>query len=230
MTLFWHRNTYIGTLTFNILSFILPALYSTLSKLWVANIDSSMVVATDTYTYIGVFAEVLNEGLPPFVPVEVRAASKTYIRFFAFSALSSALEYAVNMSTRALDRSDIPLIISSTKFAINITLDIVLISKFHVKGVTPTVNMQAGIQLAWKTRKGLSALSLLFKPGLTFFIESAVRNVLYLWLIHGIVSLGNAYATAWAIFSTIRWGLVMVPVLALEATTSAFVGHEWGEI
>lgn len=29
-------------------------------------------------------------------------------------------------------------------------------------------------------------------------------------------------------FNTIRWGLVMVPVSALEATTSTFVGHEWG--
>ncbi|GAB7349226.1 hypothetical protein MBLNU459_g8390t1 [Dothideomycetes sp. NU459] len=45
-------------------SFILPALYSTLSNFWVANIDSSMVVTTDVYTYIGVVAEVLNEGLP----------------------------------------------------------------------------------------------------------------------------------------------------------------------
>lgn len=29
-------------------------------------------------------------------------------------------------------------------------------------------------------------------------------------------------------FNTIRWGLVMVPVNALEATTATFVGHEWG--
>lgn len=45
-------------------AFVLPALYSTLSKLWVADIDSSMVVTTDVYTYIGVVVEVLNEGLP----------------------------------------------------------------------------------------------------------------------------------------------------------------------
>jgi hypothetical protein len=55
---------YAGALAVNICSFILPALYSTLSKLWVANIDTSMVVTTDSYTYIGVVAEVLNEGLP----------------------------------------------------------------------------------------------------------------------------------------------------------------------
>jgi hypothetical protein len=58
------RSSYTGTLLFNIGAFILPALYGTLSKLWVANIDSSMVATTDAYTYIGVIAEVLNEGLP----------------------------------------------------------------------------------------------------------------------------------------------------------------------
>lgn len=55
---------YTGALIFNLCAFILPALYATLSKLWVANIDSSFVVTTDVYTYIGVVAEVLNEGLP----------------------------------------------------------------------------------------------------------------------------------------------------------------------
>jgi hypothetical protein len=51
-------------LLFNVLAFLLPALYATLSKLWVANIDSSLVTTTDVYTYIGVVAEVSNEGLP----------------------------------------------------------------------------------------------------------------------------------------------------------------------
>jgi hypothetical protein len=39
--------SYWGSLCFNLLAFLLPALYSTLSKLWVANIDSSLVVTTD---------------------------------------------------------------------------------------------------------------------------------------------------------------------------------------
>jgi hypothetical protein len=51
-------------LLFYIAAFILPALYGTLAKLWVANIDRSLVVTTDVYTYIGIVAEVLNEGLP----------------------------------------------------------------------------------------------------------------------------------------------------------------------
>ena len=44
------RSNYAGTLLFNLATFILPALYGTLSKLWVANIDSSMVATTDSYT------------------------------------------------------------------------------------------------------------------------------------------------------------------------------------
>jgi len=40
--------------------------------------------------------------------------------------------------------------------------------------------------------------------------------------------MGQAYATAWGVFNTIRWGLIMVPVLALESTSSTFVGHRWG--
>lgn len=267
-----------------------------------------MVVTTDTYTYIGVIAEVLNEGLPRaayliigdktsrsfrqrlqlthtliifqsilgfimslafvggastfakgFVPEEVRDVSITYVRIAAFSAFSSAIEYSVNTSTRALDKPDVPLVISSVKFAINIMLDLILISKFHVQGVTPTVNMQAGIALACnitsafaglayfiytnsfsrkskalhgnsdhKTTPSIPALGTLFKPGLIFFIESAIRNAFYLWLIHGMVSLGSDYATAWGVFSTIRWGLIMVPVMALEATTLTFVAHSWG--
>lgn len=51
---FLNRSTYPGALSFNIAAFALPALYSTLSKLWIANIDSSQVVTTDIYTYIGV--------------------------------------------------------------------------------------------------------------------------------------------------------------------------------
>lgn len=65
----WHwswldRKTYWGSLVINFVTFLLRALYSTLSKLWVANIDASHVVTTDVYTYISVVAQVLNDGLP----------------------------------------------------------------------------------------------------------------------------------------------------------------------
>ncbi|GJC91056.1 hypothetical protein ColLi_13894 [Colletotrichum liriopes] len=305
----FHRKAYTGTLIFNLASFILPALYSTLSKLWVANIDSSLVVTTDAYTYIGVVAEVLNEGLPRaawviigdqasrthaqrlqlthtlimfqsilglimslafvggaktfadgFLPVEVRDVSVTYVRIGAFSAFSSSIETAVASATRALDRPDVPLIISSVKFAVNIILDLLIISKVHVGSHQPTVNMQAGIQLAcnlasalvgltyflWSntlrcqrdraddgeewgaTKPSANALLILLRPGILTFIESAIRNALYLWLVSNIVSMGSTYATAWGVFNTIRWGLIMVPVQALEQTSLAFIGHAWG--
>ncbi|KAM0705518.1 hypothetical protein Q7P35_006877 [Cladosporium inversicolor] len=302
---FWRRKGYGGTLLFNIAAFVLPALYGTLSKYWVASFDSSMVVTTDAYTYIGVFAEVLNEGLPRaawniiadrsnrslaarhglshtlvttqsilglimsiafvgaahqfanvFVPEKVRDVSITYIRIAAFSALSSAIEVAVAAATRALDKPDVPLLISSVKFAVNIILDMMLISRFHIPQVTPSVNTQAATQLACNmvaslagliyflviTRRGrrkegiaqessrptISHLLILARPGFFTFTESAIRNALYLWLISGVVAMGSDYATAWGVFSTIRWGLIMVPVQALEATSLAFVGHAWG--
>ena len=77
-------------------------------------------------------------------------------------------------------------------------------------------------------RPSIGALKTLARPGLFTFLESAIRNTLYLWLISGIVSMGSDYSTAWGVFNTIRWGLVMVPVQALEASSLAFTGHVWG--
>lgn len=299
--------SYFGALLFNIGAFILPALYNTLVKLWIANIDSSLVVTTDVYTYIGTITEVLNEGLPravwvtiadketrsfesrlglantliffqailgtimsiiftgaakafsaTFVPHAVQEASVTYVRISAFSALSSALEVAVSNATRALDKPDVPLLISSVKVFVNIVLDLLIVSKFHVGDWTPDINMQVGIRLSCdmvaavsglfyftistsiETGRGgrhwhselpsLQAFFVLLKPGVITFIESAVRNALYLWVVAGVVAMSADYATAWGIFTTIRWGLVMVPVQALEATSLAFVGHYWGEL
>lgn len=205
-----------------------------------------------------------------FVPAVVREASLTYVRISSVQALSSALSTAVANSTRALDHPDVPLLISTVQFAVNILLDLLIISRFHVGGFTPTVNTQALIRMTCdlasagcglgyfvylalkmqstavhnqesadpspstsettdaKPRITFSALKVLFKPGKWTFLESALRNAIYLWLIHGIVSMGLDYATAWGVFNNIRWGIVMVPVNALEASTSTFVGHAWG--
>ncbi|PYH75506.1 hypothetical protein BO82DRAFT_379514 [Aspergillus uvarum CBS 121591] len=246
---------------------MLPALYSTLVKIWIANIDSTLVVTTDVYTYIGTVAEVLNEGLPravwvtiadqvtrsyesrlelahtlvafqtvlglimsiiftsaakaftaTFVPREARKASITYVQISAFSALSSAIEVAVSNATRALDKPDVPLVISSVKVVVNIILDLLIISKFH-----------AAIRLNCDMVTALTGLAYFIQTitCLITFVESAVRNALYLWLVAGIVTMSADYATAWGIFTSIRWGLIMVPVQALEATSLAFVGHFW---
>lgn len=265
-----------------------------------ADLNASLVVTTDVYTYIGVVAESLNGGLPraawliigdkaarplsarlglahtlilfqsvlglimsvvfvgaaerfagSFVPVEVRAASLTYVRISAFSALSSAVETAVATSTRALDKPDVPLLISSVRFVVNNILDLIIISRFRVGDRTPSVNDQAVIRLACDltsafaglayflyhsraelaiaaVKPSLPALKVLARPGVLTFLESAIRNALYLWLVSVIVSMGANYATAWGVFNTIRWDLVMVPVQTLEATSLAFVGHAWG--
>ncbi|KAI1360578.1 hypothetical protein F5Y08DRAFT_46102 [Xylaria arbuscula] len=313
----WNRERYFGSLAFNTAAFILPALYGTLSKLWVASIDSSMVATTDVYTYLNTAAEAVNEGLPraawvvigdkasrdlierlqlthtlilfqavaglilsivfvstasavadSFVPSEVRQASLKYVRITSFTVFAGALETAVATATRALDKPDVPLVINAAKFAVNIILDLLLISRFHVGSFRPTVNMQAIIQLVCGLVAALTGLSyflwsntlrvyrntvgndassnlnsravanlqptrtalvMLLRPGIITFIESAVRNALYLWLVTTIVALGTTYATAWGVFNTIRWGLVMVPVNALEATALQLIGHRWGK-
>lgn len=175
--------------------------------------------------------------------------------FPRYEALSSAMETAVSSCTRALDHPDVPLLISSIKFSVNIMLDMLIISKFHVGSFTPTVNMQAWIRLAcdlssaicgllyflyisFKLRKqshqqiktlSITALKTLARPSVYTFAESVIRNAIYLWIVSRIILLGDNYATAWGVFTTIRWGLVMVPVQAFEASTLTFVGHNWGK-
>ncbi|RMZ40413.1 hypothetical protein AFCA_004221 [Aspergillus flavus] len=300
----WNRESYFGSLIFNLGAFALPALYRTLSKLWIANIDSSQVVTTDIYTYIGVIVQVLNDGFPrsawlvigdksarsvtsrlslsytiivvqtvlgtvmtgiflaasnslaaAFMPVEVRQTSLKYVRISSIAALSSALETAVSCCTRALDHPDVPLFISSTKFIVNIILDLLILSKVHPGSFQPTVNTQAWIRVACdmssalcglgyflhltfklqrsqpgtqRVKPSVEALKTLIRPSSYTFAESAIRNAIYLWLVSRIVLLGENYATAWGVFNTIRWGLVMVPVQALEQSTLTFVGHNWG--
>ena len=203
-----------------------------------------------------VFASAAKAFSATFVPHDVQKSSVTYVRISAFSALSSAIEVAVSNATRALDKPDVPLLISSVKVIVNIALDLLIISKFHVGSWTADINMQAGIRLScdmvaaasgllyfftltsmgrgrrnchWRSEMpSFQAFLVLLRPGIITFIESAVRNTLYLWLVAGVVAMSADYATAWGVFTTIRWGLVMVPVQALEATSLAFVGHYWG--
>jgi hypothetical protein len=99
-----------------------------------------------------------------FVPVEVWDASLTYIRISSFSALSSAIETAIANSTRAVDHSDVPLIISSVKFLVNIIFDLLRTSTFHVGNIKPAVNMQALIQLAYNTTSASSAFAISTSP------------------------------------------------------------------
>jgi len=73
-----------------------------------------------------------------------------------------------------------------------------------------------------------ASLMTLARPGVFTMLESGFRNATYLWLVAGVVKTGLTYATAWGVFNTIRWGVVMVPVYAFEASSGTFVGHRWG--
>lgn len=305
------RASYHGALIFNLAAFLIPAVYATLSKMWVANIDSSLVSTADAYTYFSCVIEVLNEGLPraawstigsgdttldsgaqlmerlsltytlisvqsglglilsiiflfaapgfvaAYVPGQVRATSVKYLRILAFDSLASTLNTAVSLGTRALDKPDVPLLMSTVQTLIQIFLELALVSTVHIRGFTPNIHTVATIKLVCDlagavaglvyflylvkkatAREGIDSKALrwfeyrdlkkLVLPGRWTFTESAVRNAIYLWQVHGVVSMGQAYATAWGVFNTIRWGLVMVPVSSLEATSNAFVGHRWG--
>lgn len=203
-----------------------------------------------------VFIAASHQLAAAFVPSQVRKASITYVQISSVSALSSAMQVAVSDCTRALDNPDVPLLISSTSFIINIILDLLIISKFHVGSWTPTINDQALVRLACDmtsalaglmcfiyiatkmqrqsrnmgdpARPGIKAFKVLARPSAYTFMESAIRNSLYLWLVSRIISLGENYGAAWDFFNTIRWGVFMVPVQALEASTLTFVGHNWG--
>jgi hypothetical protein len=54
---------YTRSLLFNLATSLRATLYGALSKLWIANIDSSQVVTTDVHTYIGITLDVLYKGL-----------------------------------------------------------------------------------------------------------------------------------------------------------------------
>ncbi|KAF8428542.1 hypothetical protein EV426DRAFT_275687 [Tirmania nivea] len=325
----WSRERFTGSVLFNVFTFLLPAIYMTMAKLWVSQLDSKMVVATDIYAYIHTIVEILNEGLPKvsyliiadkstrsiatriqlsntliafqatcglvlalsffifaqsfadtFIPAPVRGASLTYIRIASFSALMYATEVAVTSATRCLDRPDIPLMVNTVKICGNILLDILILSNWRIgKGwFTPDVNTQARVRFFCELCAGTCGLTLyivksrrliatersrqamavhsperldesgdigpngkkatlkptwaslltLARPGVFTMLESGFRYAIYLWLVTGVVKTGLTYATAWGVFNTIRWGVVMVPVYALEASSGTFVGHRWG--
>jgi Na+-driven multidrug efflux pump len=115
-----------------------------------------------------VFVGAAHEVAAVFVPAKIREAFLTYVRIAAFSALSSTIETAVAAATRALDQPDVPLIISSVKFTVNIILDMIVISKFHVPGVTPTVKLQAGTQLACSMVASFA--------GLAYFVVMTIKR------------------------------------------------------
>ncbi|KAF4305967.1 hypothetical protein GTA08_BOTSDO06529 [Botryosphaeria dothidea] len=183
-------------------------------------------------TYITVVAEVINEGLPraswlnfgnhTTLPLPQRLTltltlTHTLILTQTLLGLLLSLTILAAAPPSATSASPPPAASprpsrSPAKFLLNIALDLLLLSLFRVRApsANPGLATQAGVRLACD-------LSAAF-AGLAYFLlmtarRRGVRNALYLWLVSGIVAMGNAYATAWG---------------ALEATSLAFVGHAWG--
>ncbi|KAF9053447.1 hypothetical protein BJ165DRAFT_1340079, partial [Panaeolus papilionaceus] len=67
----------------------------------------------------------------------------------------------------------------------------------------------------------------LYNVGQWTFLESAMRNAVYMWQMHDITSLGLEYALVWATFGVVRRITVDIPVRSLELTTNTFVGNNW---
>ncbi|KAJ5111434.1 hypothetical protein N7532_001969 [Penicillium argentinense] len=193
--------SYYGSLIFNLGSFVLPAIYSTLRKLWVSNIDSSQVVTTDIYTYISVIVKVLNESIPRSAWLVIGDNTTRTLKPLSRSR------------PERLDNPDVPLIIRSSKFIVDIVLDFLIISKFHVGRSKPTVVTQALIRHVCDSAPAL--------VGLLYFVfvvvkrrEREFRDDRRLQMSFSALKtlLGQDYATAWDVSNTVRWGLAMVPV------------------
>lgn len=186
----------------------------------------------------------------------LKVTAVAYVRISSVVALSSALEVAVSNSTRALDRPEVPLIINTIKFFTTAILDAIIMSRARVGDNASIIN-HALVRMAcdlisgacglgyfiWiagrqprtrieehdiaQARPCLASLTILVKHGVWTFGESIIRNSLYLWMVHSIARVSPDYSTAWGVFNTIRGGLLMVPLQALEASTLTFVGHVW---
>jgi len=78
-------------------------------------------------------------------------------------------------------------------------------------------------------RPSLRSLRVLIPPGIwTFWSPLCAMPSISRCSVALKVSMGSEYATAFGVFNTIRWGLIMVPVLTPEQSTLALVGHTWG--
>ena len=80
------------------------------------------------------------------------------MRISALVALSSVIQVAVSLYIYTLDQPDIPLLLNSTGFIINIVLDLLFISKFYISTFKPTILIQAGIRLVCNIISAITSL------------------------------------------------------------------------
>ncbi|RYP35331.1 hypothetical protein DL768_010999 [Monosporascus sp. mg162] len=115
-----------------------------------------MVLTTGVYTYIGLLAKVLNEGLLRAVWVVVSdGASRTeterlrplHTVILFQAALGLLISVVSTAAAPRLTDAFVPAKVSA-RFAANIALDLLFVSRFRVASFRPTVNAQGAVRLA----------------------------------------------------------------------------------
>lgn len=120
------------------------------------------------------FVALAQQFASAFVPVESRATSLTYVRISSLSALSPSMKVVVACCTRVLNRPNVPLLISSVKFVVDMLLDFVFISKFHVISAKPTVASQTLIRMTCDLTSALC--------GLLYFLYISIKRRPMNWM------------------------------------------------
>ena len=133
-----------------------------------------------------------------FVPAATKDLSVTYVRISSWGILFSTASYALGTGLRAFDRPDVPLVISTATTLAAIVFDLLFLSTVRVVESAANVNTQAAIRLGCdaagaiaglvylavtvrsRPRFDFKAWKALAKPESIFFVESAIRNALYL--------------------------------------------------
>ena len=105
-----------------------------------------------------IFLVVAESFASLFVPIDIRQSSLNYIRISAPVALSLVIQVTVSSCMYASDQPDVPLLLNSTGFVINIILDFLFISKFYIGTFKPMILIQAGIRLVYDMISAITSL------------------------------------------------------------------------
>lgn len=205
------------------------------------------------------FSMLADLFVTPGLSDENHGRTLAYVRLIAGSMIPSAVETALVISSRALDRPDIPLVISFTNYILNIILGV------HLGAILPAEKWGANADLTTQTeltllcnilsllaglayyvysaifrshnllstsrlRPGLASLSALWQPGMNTLLESLLRNLLSIFATSSIGSMRLLHASSWLIFTDLRWGLLMAPTRAFEAAALTHVAHNWSQL
>lgn len=173
--------------------------------------------------------------------------------WYAFTTLFRTIDVAIANAARALDRPDVPLVMSAVAFTGNVLFDYLLrhrannadyvpweIAQGISFGVSALSTVVGLAYLLWTFRSGngaiiqresrpsFKALKVLALSGLPFVIDSLTRNLFQQAGFYSSIITGARYY-GWGIFETFRRGVEDAVPDALQYTSLAFIGHAWGE-